>query len=327
MSSLVGLENFVDSTLKLFLTRLDELSISPDTVISGPITPVNLVKWSQWYALDVIGELSFSRRLGFLDTQSDVGETCKLLDQFVAYTSAVARVPEIHKYLLGNPLLKYIATPPASIIVDITAAEIANRGKNPDLADADLVSKVIEMQRKSPHTFPVEEIPRQVSVNVSAGSETTGITLDAMAYYLLKNPRCYDKLQAEVDQADKHEKLSDIPRFSETNHESMPYLAAVIKETFRIHPPVSLTLPHHVPAGGMEICGRFFPGGTRVGVSAYVVGQDKALFGDDADDFRPERWIDCTREKMLAMENGCLQVSALISSICSRLSNKRDYSD
>lgn len=309
MSSLVGLEQFVDSTLSLFLERLEELSVHPETPISQRGEPVNLVQWFQWYAFDVIGELSFSRRLGFLDSKSDVGGTCKLLDQFIAYTSAVAMVPEMHKYLLGNPYLKYIATPPASIIADVAAAEISNRDKHPELVHDDLVEKIMTSQKRSPATFPPEEIPRHASVNVSAGSETTGIVLDALAYYLLKNPRCYEKLQAEVDNAHKAGKLSELPRFRETNHEAMPYLAACIKETFRIHPPVSLTLPRHVPAGGVELCGHFFPEGTRVGISAYVVGRDKGLFGEDADTFRPERWLECSREEMIAMENGCLHVS------------------
>lgn len=311
MSSLVSLEQFVDSTLALLLQRISELSVSPNTPVTQRGKPVNLVQWFQWYAFDVIGELSFSRRLGFLDSKSDVGGTCKLLDQFIAYTSAVAMVPEMHKYLLGNPYLKYIASPPASIIADIAAAEIANRDEHPDLVHQDLVEKIMSSQKKSPEAFPPEEILRHASVNVSAGSETTGITLDALAYYLLKNPSCYQKLQDEIDVAHAAGKLSELPRFNETNHEAMPYLAACIKETFRIHPPVSLTLPRHVPKGGVEMCGRFFPEGTRVGISAYVVGRDRTLFGEDADVFRPERWLECSKEKMIAMENGCLHVSIL----------------
>jgi hypothetical protein len=312
MSSLVGLEQFVDSTLQVFLNRLDELAVAPGTEVSSRGNPANLVQWFQWYAFDVIGELSFSRRLGFLDTKSDVGETCKLLDQFIAYTSAVAMVPEMHKYLLGNPLLKYVVTPPASIIADIATAEIENRDNNPEIVHEDLVEKIMKSQKNSPKTFPYHEIFRHASVNVSAGSETTGITLDALAYYLLKNPRTYKILQDEVDQAHKAGKLSECPRFSETNHEAMPYLAACIKETFRIHPPVSLTLPRHVPAGGVELCGRFLPAGTRVGISAYVVGRNK-IFGEDIDVFRPERWLECSAEKLRTMENSCLHVCVVSS--------------
>lgn len=88
----------------------------------------------------------------------------------------------------------------------------------------------------------------------------------------------------------------------------MPYLAACIKETFRTNPPFSLTIPRHVLAGGAVLCGRFFPEGTMVGISAYV-GGNRSLFGDDADVFWPERWLECTKEKLIAMENGFLHVS------------------
>lgn len=46
---------------------------------------------------------------------------------------------------------------------------------------------------------------------------------------------------------------------------------------------------------------------TQVGVAAYVVQRDRTLFGDDADEFRPERWIECSKEHYYAMDNAMLQ--------------------
>jgi cytochrome P450 len=38
--------------------------------------------------------------------------------------------------------------------------------------------------------------------------------------------------------------------------------------------------------------GKFIPEGTVIGVNCWVVNRDKSIFGQDADSFRPERWID-----------------------------------
>jgi cytochrome P450 len=59
----------------------------------------------------------------------------------------------------------------------------------------------------------------------------------------------------------------------------------------RLHPSVDLTLPRHVPAGGCAVSGEWFPVGTRLGINAAVVQRDKATFGEDADEFVPERWF------------------------------------
>ncbi|KAL7276059.1 hypothetical protein RUND412_000975 [Rhizina undulata] len=301
MTSVVQLEPFVNSTIALFMKRMKECCERKN--------PINLVQWYQWYAFDVIGELSFSRRFGFLDECKDIGGTCKMLDSFIAYTSAVAMVPEMHNWLLNNPLLKLFVTPPASIIADMANSEAKER-LSKKLDRTDIMSKFFESQVRNPDKFPLDEVFRHCAVNVSAGSETTGISLDALTYHVLKHPSVYKKLQEEIDTLQSQGRLSDPPLFRETNQDAMPYLAAVIKETFRIHPPVSLTLPRHVPKGGATFAGRFFPEGTRVGISAYVVHRDRALFGDDADSYRPERWLECTREHCLQMEQGMLHFSA-----------------
>jgi hypothetical protein len=53
-----------------------------------------------------------------------------------------------------------------------------------------------------------------------------------------------------------------------------------------------MEIPRVVPSEGMILCDRFVPGGTSVGVSPYIVHRQRAAYGDDADTFRPERWIE-----------------------------------
>jgi cytochrome P450 len=60
----------------------------------------------------------------------------------------------------------------------------------------------------------------------------------------------------------------------------------------RIHPSVSLCMPRLVPSPGVTICGEFFPSGVTVGCNPYVIHRDHKVFGPDADEFRPERWLD-----------------------------------
>lgn len=93
----------------------------------------------------------------------------------------------------------------------------------------------------------------------------------------------------EIDESTRAGNLSYPVQYYEAA--KLPYLAACYKEGMRLHPSVGLTVPRLVPAGGREICGHYFPGGTRVGVNAAVLHRDRAVFGHDADEFVPERWF------------------------------------
>ena len=65
----------------------------------------------------------------------------------------------------------------------------------------------------------------------------------------------------------------------------------MIKEAGRLHPPFGLPLERVVPEEGATICGVRLKAGTVVGMSAWVVHRDKETFGEDAGDWRPERWL------------------------------------
>jgi cytochrome P450 len=101
----------------------------------------------------------------------------------------------------------------------------------------------------------------------------------------------------EIDAADAAGKLAsskdstgDVVPFTAAN--KLLYLDAVISESFRMHPAVGLLLERVTPAEGATICGEHIPGGTVVGCNAWVLHQNKEVFGPDADVYRPERWLE-----------------------------------
>ena len=128
-----------------------------------------------------------------------------------------------------------------------------------------------------------------IATNIGAGSDTIAIILRAIFYNLLKQPHSLQKLRKELENAAQAGSVSDPITWNEC--QKLPYLDACVKEAERVHPAVGLPLERVVPPGGSKICGQYLKGGTIVGINAWVVHQDKAVFGDDAASWRPERWL------------------------------------
>ncbi|CAI0555111.1 unnamed protein product [Linum tenue] len=118
-----------------------------------------------------------------------------------------------------------------------------------------------------------------------AGTDTTSTTLEWAMAELLRNPSVLVKAKEELDQAigkDNHLEESDISR--------LPYLQAIVKETFRLHPPVPLLLPRKAGAD-VEIDGFIVPKGAQVLVNLCAIGRDPATW-NDPNSFLPERFMD-----------------------------------
>ena len=157
----------------------------------------------------------------------------------------------------------------------------------------DLLSKFLAAKETRPE-FMTDTLVQTMAVSMAfAGSETTAISLSAVYYFLLRNPSALESLYEELDEAARNSLFSDYETGLVTWHESqkLPYLDACVKEAFRLHPAPGLPMERVVPAGGTEIAGRFVPGGTIVGCSAWVMHHNKDIFGEDTDAFRPERWL------------------------------------
>jgi benzoate 4-monooxygenase len=72
----------------------------------------------------------------------------------------------------------------------------------------------------------------------------------------------------------------------------LPYLDACINEALRIHSTSALGLPRVVPAGGLTVLDQFFPENTVLSVPSYSIHRDTSIWGEDVEDYRPERWFE-----------------------------------
>ena len=123
-----------------------------------------------------------------------------------------------------------------------------------------------------------------------AGSDTTAIALRAIFYYLLKNPASYVKLRKELDTAENTHAFSESVTYAQAR--ALPYFQAVVSEALRMFPSVALSMPRYPPKGGATICGEYFPDTVQVGCNAHVIHFNKEIYGHDADQFKPERWLE-----------------------------------
>lgn len=119
-------------------------------------------------------------------------------------------------------------------------------------------------------------------------------------FYVVTNPRVHAKLRAELAKARPSTPIRD------QEATKLPYLQAVIKEGLRMCPPITGLAPKDVPPEGDTYEGMFIPGGTVIGYSPMAVVRDKKVWGDDADSFRPERFIE-GREEELRQRDAALE--------------------
>lgn len=86
MSSLVSYEPLVDSTTTVFLEQTLKRFCGPDGVVC------NFSQWLQFYAFDVIGEITWSKRLGFVERNEDVDGITASITDTLAYAGPVSRL-------------------------------------------------------------------------------------------------------------------------------------------------------------------------------------------------------------------------------------------
>ncbi len=103
-------------------------------------------------------------------------------------------------------------------------------------------------------------------------------------------PEAQRRAQAELDAVVGRDRL---PTFSDAPH--LPYIHAIVKETLRWRPVTPLGIPHVATVEDWYE-GMYIPKGTACIANIWQCNHDQAVYGEDADEFRPERFLNSRGE-------------------------------
>nr|UXF47982.1 cytochrome P450 CYP71-3a [Daphne genkwa] len=152
--------------------------------------------------------------------------------------------------------------------------------------EKDLVDVLLDLQQEqSNKDFQLtdDSIKALLEDCFLGGTETGSSTIEWIISEMLRNPRVLRKAQAEVREL--HARKGGL---QETDLHELTYMNQVIRENFRMHPPLPLLLPRE-SAENRVIFGHDIPAKTQVIVNVWAIGRDPRIW-EDPDTFYPERF-------------------------------------
>ncbi|KAL0397813.1 UNVERIFIED_CONTAM: cytochrome [Sesamum calycinum] len=149
----------------------------------------------------------------------------------------------------------------------------------------DMLEALLQINQKNESEFSLNDIKHLLLDLFVAGTDTTSSTVEWAMTELLRNPEKMWKARNELrNVAGQKEEIqeSDISR--------LPYLRAVVKETFRLHPAAPLLVPHKAEED-VEINSYIVPKNAQVLVNVWAMGRDSSVWAKP-DVFMPERFLE-----------------------------------
>ncbi|KAF4542619.1 Cytochrome p450 family protein [Lasiodiplodia theobromae] len=126
-----------------------------------------------------------------------------------------------------------------------------------------------------------QQFRHNVSIILIAGHENPQLLFQSLLFLLGQ----HEKVQRRI-----REEVAAVREGGASAILNIPYLMAVVYETLRMYPPISQLINRCTTAPTVLGGNIALPAGAYVGYNGYSTGHDKAFWGEDADEFKPERW-------------------------------------
>ncbi|KAK0649335.1 cytochrome P450 [Cercophora newfieldiana] len=293
--SLLGLEAAVDRQIEKLIALIEEKYVSEP----GVLRPFELSAKSQFFALDVIGDHSFGKPFGFLSEDRDLFQYIEINDSAVPIMNMLQAMPWLSNIVYRWPFRLALPSDKDNAgfgrLMGLAKGHVDERLRPGAKPSQDM------LQAFSNGGMTYDELIQHMFVQIVAGSITTAATIRHTLLALISTPTTYSRLRQEIDTFfASNPNTTTIPY---TSALSLPYLQSVLHESLRFYPPTTGLGSKQVPPQGDIICGYAVPGGTQIAHNFSGIMRLKPIFGDDADVFRPERWLEADEAQKKAMHS------------------------
>ncbi|KAK4195602.1 cytochrome P450 [Triangularia verruculosa] len=292
LTNVLRSEAQLDAVISLLLGHLDRFAETGEQV--------DLDKYFTFTSFDIAGEILFSSQFGFLETGTDVGSAIANGYWLSMYASAMAFFYHVHVALLGNPVVTWLNILPYGHLFDTTLNAMKRRLQDKrDDSRFDSVEHWFRAMEKNPERISWRDVQAVTVSTVGAASETVSCALQSFVYHMIRCPGAWERAREEVLELQRREGGAEERVVSWAQAKRLVYLQACLKEGLRMFAPVPMNLPRVVGPEGVEIGGERFDKGTILSVNSWVMHFSEEIWGEDASEFKPERWL---REDSVALD-------------------------
>lgn len=256
-----------------------------------PSKTIEIASWVSRATLDIIGSAGLGFEFNSLhDDQSPLNVTYRKVFEPTrgAMILGIANMYLPPWLVRRIPIKRNGEMDAASRVIRETCYQVIQNKKQKLAADSKDTGKDILSVAMDSGYFSDSNLVDQLMTFLAAGHETTATAMTWAAYHLAKNPEIQARLRSEVRDA-LPSPDNDGAVITDKDIDALPYLHAVVMEVLRLNPPVPRTV--RVPNKDTTIGGHFIPKGTRIILAPWGFSRLKSLWGEDAREFRPERWL------------------------------------
>lgn len=255
---------------------------------------VDMQEWASRATLDIIGAAGMGQDFNAIqDPISEITQSYKTI-----FSSAQGgRLLHLTTFLVPKWLLRILSPKRHAEMEDALdtikrMTHILIQSKRDKLREGNMTGVDILSVAIRSGGFSDEELVDQIMTFLAAGHETTAASISWATYLLCRHPEVQKKLRVEL--LASHSAITNpATPISSMDNSYLPYLNAVLNETLRLFPSIPLSLRE--AESDQTIQGHFIPKGTTVVICPWAVNTSIALWGDDALEFRPERWLGAGR--------------------------------
>jgi len=287
------LEPIVLENIRLFCASLGEDAEReagiPDNMeesLKSWSSPKNITLWTDYLTFDVMASVCFSSSFEML-SKEDNRYILDTLPIAVNALNMVGHMSSLIKLGLGG-LVFGSENVEMERYKEFSKKQSDKRiARGTDVKFKDVFSFLLEAKDdETGYSFSMEELVGESSLLITGGSDSTATSICTTIFYLLHNPHTLERLKQEV--RSKFAVVEDV-RIGR-GLSSCKYLRACIDEAMRMSPAVPGVLPREVLHGGLTVNGNYFPPGTDVGTSSYVIHHNEKYFPDSFA-YNPQRWL------------------------------------